>query len=614
MAAPKDRLDLPVPSNLHDYGAIGNLHSVALVSRHGSIDWLCWPRFASPSLLARILDVSEGGYLAIRPEEPSTSRQRYLPSTNVLETRFELTDGRGLTLTDFMPVEPSVHEPRWPQLIRWIEATGGPVTVQGVVAPRFNYGEEAPRWSPGVGGWVGRARSGAVWAGMPCAASTEDGVLRGEWTVTPGTGCSVELVWGERRPDRESAEVLRDQAVDFWTRWCNGSRTRLHQLAGGWRGILERSELVLKLLAHARTGAFVAAPTTSLPEWPGGERNWDYRYVWIRDAALSAQILVTLGHLEEADAYLRWVTDRLRCVGSQPLRVLYGAHGETDLKERTIPRFRGFLDSRPVRIGNTAADQFQLDIFGELLDAAAALVRVNPAIRQEVWPSFRPVAELIERRWKEPDRSIWEIRGPPNHYVHSKVMAWVGLDRAALLSHAVGDDDEAQRWREAARTIRESVLTHGIDERSGALVQSYGRRGPDAANLRIPMVGFLPFDDPRIRATIDRVESELADGPFVHRYRGGDGIEGPEGAFLPCGFWLATCLARTGQIDRARRRFEGLMEAANPLGLLSEEYDPRGRIPLGNFPQAFSHIALLWSVEAIVDTAPPGSISQSQTV
>ncbi|EQD37090.1 glycoside hydrolase 15-related protein, partial [mine drainage metagenome] len=303
--------------------------------------------------------------------------------------------------------------------------------------------------------------------------------------------------------------------------------------------------------------------------------------------------------IEEAHAYLRWITARLRESGPRPLRVLYAAHGDPDLTERSLPHLRGFLNSRPVRIGNGAATQFQLDIFGELLDAAALLVRVDPEARAEVWPELAPVAEIIERRWAVPDRSIWEIRGARAHYVHSKVMAWVGLDRAAVLCRGSGDTDGARRWDHAAETIRREVLSRGVDPHGGGFEQAFGNGRIDAANLRIPMVGFLPFDDPRIRATIERVERELSHGPFVYRYRGDDGLDGPEGSFLPCGFWLVHGLARIGAKDRARERLEGLTAAAGPLGLFSEEYDPAARIPLGNFPQALTHVAYLRAREAL---------------
>ncbi|MHB1435464.1 MAG: glycoside hydrolase family 15 protein [Thermoplasmata archaeon] len=592
---------LPDPTNLHDYGAIGNLHSVALVSRHGSIDWLCWPRFASPSLLARILDVRTGGHIAVRPSEATMSHQRYVPSTNLLETIFELPDGRSLTVTDFMPVDAGVAEAVSPVLLRALEATRGEVTVEVELRPRFNYGTETPGWFGRDDRWTGRSPSGSVWVAAPGPLAPAGDALRGRWTVRPGPRRYLEFGWGAHRPDLEPSERLQARTVDFWREWVRAGRSRRSRHWDREAPWIERSELVLKLLSHATSGAFVAAPTTSLPEWPGGTRNWDYRYVWIRDAAFSAQTLLSLGHIAEAHAYLRWITARLRESGPRPLRVLYAAHGDPDLTERTLPHLRGFLDSRPVRVGNGAATQFQLDIFGELLDAAALLARLDPAAQGEVWPELAPVAEIIEQRWSAPDRSIWEIRGPPDHYVHSKVMAWVGLDRAATLCRLSHDPSGAERWSRAAEEIHREVVARGVDPDTGALGQSFGNRQIDAANLRIPMVGFLPFDDPRIRATIERVERELSHGPFVYRYRGDDGLDGPEGSFLPCGFWLVHCLARIGEKDRARERLRGLTEAAGPLGLWSEEYDPQDRIPLGNFPQAFSHVAYLRALEALTD-------------
>ncbi len=594
-------LGLPVPATLHDYGAIGNLHSVALVSRHGSIDWLCWPRFASPSLLARILDAEMGGHLAVRPEEASRSRQRYLPSTNVLETVFELPDGRSLTVTDFMPVEVGVAEPSSPRLLRALEATRGKVTVGAELRPRFNYGQEGPDWDGNDDRWIGRSSGGSVWVAAPGPLEPVGEGLGGRWTVRPGTRQFLQFGWDRPPAELEPPERLLNRTIGYWRSWVGAGRTRSSRQRSSEPPLIERSELVLKLLSHATSGAFVAAPTTSLPEWPGGTRNWDYRYVWIRDAAFSAQTLLSLGHIEEAHAYLRWITARLRESGPRPLRVLYAAHGDPDLSERTLPHLRGFLDSRPVRVGNGAADQFQLDIFGELLDAAALLAQVDPDARGEVWPELAPAAEIIAAQWAAPDRSIWEIRGPPDHYVHSKVMAWVGLDRAARLCRLNHDPAGAERWLRAAEEIRREVLSRGVDPESGVLRQAFGNARIDAANLRIPMVGFLPFDDPRIRATIERVERDLSEGPFVYRYRGADGLDGPEGSFLPCGFWLVLCLARIGEKARAHERLAGLAEAAGPLGLWPEEFDPKGRIPLGNFPQAFSHVAYLRALEALRD-------------
>ncbi len=607
MDAEAAALELPVPNSLYDYGAIGNLHSVALVSRHGSIDWLCWPRFASPSLLARILDPRIGGHVAVRPPEPSVSHQRYVPSTNLLETVFELSDGRSLTVTDFMAVEAGVSEPEHPVLLRGLEAGRGEVRVQIEIFPRFNYGAETPEWSERTAHWIGRSPSGAVWVTAPAPLTVAPRGLGGRWTLAPGVRQYLQLGWGHDPPALGDPTELQRRTADFWRAWVGAGRSRRSRPADPEHPLMERSELVLKLLSHATSGAFVAAPTTSLPEWPGGSRNWDYRYVWIRDAAFSAQTLLSRGHLEEAHAYLRWVTARLRQSGSRPLRVLYAAHGNPDLSERPLPHLRGFLDSRPVRVGNGAASQFQLDIFGELLDAAALLARVDPPSRAEVWPELEPVAEVIERCWANPDRSLWEIRGPPDHYVHSKVMAWVGLDRAATLCRWSHDRSGEVRYRRAAEEVRHEVLTRGVDPDHGGFEQAFGNRRIDAANLRIPMVGFLPYDDPRIRATVLWVERDLSHGPFVYRYRGGDHLEGPEGAFLPCGFWLVHCLARIGEPDRARERLAGLIEAAGPLGLLPEEFDPEGRVPLGNFPQAFSHVAYLRALEALAGASRPAN-------
>ena len=594
---------------LGDYGAIGDLHTVALVSRGGSIDWACFPRFDSPSVFGALLDPEKGGSAGVLPLEGGRSVQDYVPSTNILETRYRLSEGRTLFITDFMPAPAGRGPLARSHILRILEAIGGPVPVQIWIHPRFQYGRSDGRWSRRSPiRWLARAGDDRLHVQLPPGATASGGRLEVRPTVMPEEPQVVDLAWGG--PPLTSASPFRRlvRTEAYWRDWVHRSDAPLHRIAGRWHMAIERSELLLKLLSNARTGAFVAAPTTSLPEWPGGRRNWDYRFVWIRDAAFTAQAMILLGHRSEARAYLRWVIDRLRAAGPKgELRVVYPAIGDTDLKERELPHLRGYRDSRPVRIGNGAHTQFQLDIYGEVLDCALLLLRAGdrPFVRQR-WGELRKLVEEVAERWRSPDQGIWEVRGPPQHYVHSKLMAWVALDRAIEITEEIGNPDRTELWHSARDALRKWILTRGVLASKGYFVQRPGSPHVDAANLRIPLVGFLPYEDPRVVATLDAVEAQLTKGPFVWRYRSDDGLEGPEGAFLACSFWRIECLAGVGRSDVAHADWEQLLRVASPLGLYSEQYDPRANEALGNYPQALTHIALLRAALAVgIDLAAP---------
>jgi alpha,alpha-trehalase len=595
--------DRPEPSpSIYDYGVIGNLHTAALVRRTGSIDWACLPRFSAPSVFARLLDRTRGGYFEVRPVEPASGSQRYRPSSNVLETVFELPRARALTVTDFMPVAPRGDDRRSSTIVRILEATGGPVDVAVTLEPRFDYGSARPKLAAAPRGGV--ASHGAERLSLRTDRSVEPVEERFafELAVAPERPRFLEVAWGAMPPPTPSVPALLRSTLGYWQRWVHDASAPLHRVAEAWHIPVERSELVLKLLSHVDTGAFVAAPTTSLPEWPGGSRNWDYRYVWIRDAAFSAQAMMLLGHTGEARSFLRWVVKRIdeaRATGGG-LRVLYGAHGETDLAERTLPDLEGYDGSRPVRVGNAAADQLQLDIYGELLDAALFLGRLDPGFLTRRLPDLLSIADAVASTWTLEDRGIWEVRGPPRHFVYSKVMTWVALDRAIrLVGECRLDDPRVPRWQKVAEEVRAAVLDRGWDAERQQFRQAFELDGADAANLRIPLVGFLPYGDPRVLGTIDGVIEELGEGPFVRRYRRPDGIDEPEGTFLPCSFWLVEALARSGRTREARERFEALLAAASPLGLYPEEYDPERGLPLGNYPQALTHVAMLRAAVAL---------------
>ncbi len=586
-------------TSIADYGLIGNLHTAALISRIGSVDWACLPRFASPSVFARILDSDRGGFQQVTPAEEYTSVQHYRPSTCVLETRFRLTRHRALRITDFMPIAPGVRPETSPMVLRMLEAEGGDIVVSTRFAPRFGYGRHLPDWKFRSAGVEALHDSDRLQYRHPWPLNLEGGLAEGRGRLTSSERVHIEMIWGSRRPSPADPETLLRETEKFWREWVHTPGSRFHRVAHRWHRWVERSELTLKLLSHERTGAFVAAPTTSIPEWPGGSRNWDYRYVWIRDGAFACQAMVHLGHRVEARGFLDWVFRILDHDPEHRLHVMYGAHGETDLRERSIPWLHGLWDSRPVRVGNQAYRQFQLDIYGELLESALILFEVDPSFVRGHWGTIARLADQVLLRWRHPDRGIWEVRGPPAHFVHSKLMAWVALDRAARLGLRYGDAAGTRQWTEEAAKVRAWILRNGYDERIKSFRRSKSDSQADAANLRIPLLGFLPFDDPRVVGTVDRIRRELADGPFVYRYRADDGVPGSEGAFLPASFWLVECLARQGEKSIARNLWRRLLQAGSPLDLFSEEYDPRGKQLLGNFPQALTHIGILRAATAL---------------
>ncbi len=566
----------------------------------GSIDWACLPRFAAPSVFGRLLDARRGGFQSVAPVREARAEIAYVPSTNVLETRHFLRGGRELRVLDFMPLVHGGESSTSCLIVRRIEARGGEVLVRARTDPRFDYGTYPAEWTVDGPVAVASGNGSRIWIRHPVRPTIHDAEARSEFRVVPGSPRTVEVAWGDRRPRMASASELLEETVQYWTRWTHSDRAPFHRAAHRWHPWVVRSELILKLLSRAETGAFIAAPTTSLPEWPGGERNWDYRYVWIRDASFTAQALLLLGHVPEARRFLEWVAARRGEFGRRAeLRVLYGPHGETELGERTLPHLDGYLGSRPVRVGNLAEQQFQLDIYGEVLDAAARLFRLDDSALEPLWPGLRAITEFVEGHWRKPDRGIWEIRAPATHYVHSKLMAWVAFDRATHLARRFDGVRSAAHWEEMAARVHEEILLRGYDRRQEAFTQAYDRPGMDAANLRIPMVGFLPATDPRVMGTIRRIEQELGPGPFLRRYRSSDGLRGPEGAFLACGFWLVECLAHQGDGPRATRYFSRLVRAAGPVGLFSEQYDPDARRALGNYPQALTHIGLLRAALAL---------------
>jgi GH15 family glucan-1,4-alpha-glucosidase len=586
---------------LYDYGLIGNEKTGALISRHGSIDWACLPRFDSPSVFARLLDTPQGGYHAITPSWHYVSHQQYVPGTNVLTTFFEASHQVALIVTDFMPMgPPGTSIGGDPRIIRRIVARGAPVDVRIEADPRFNYARSVPEWERN--GSLATARSDgnrmsliSPWAWQPATS----GVVS-EGRVVPTQPVYTQIRWGDPPSTATSESSLLSVTDAYWRGWVSPPEAPLRRVAARWHPWVERSELVLKLLSYADSGVFVAAPTTSLPEWPGGPRNWDYRYVWIRDAAFTAQVFLLLGHVAEARAYVGWALDRAAELGDQDeLRTVYTVDGKAPPIEEELDHLAGYRGSRPIRIGNAAADQRQLDIYGEILDSARLLERIDPAFVRDRWSTIERLAQRTVDLWALPDSGVWEFRTRPAHYVHSKLMCWVALDRAIDLARTFGKTEPVDRWSRVADEIRAAILSRGYDDRLGSFIQAFDRPVVDASGLRIALDGMLPHDDPRVLSTIAAVEKHLSRGPFVQRYVAEDGLAGPEGAFLLCSFWLVESLAKSGRMDTAHDHWRSLLDIAGPLLLFSEQFDPVSRQPLGNYPQAFTHIGILRAAFAL---------------
>jgi GH15 family glucan-1,4-alpha-glucosidase len=592
---------------IEDYAAVGNLRTVGLIGRDGALDWLCLPNLDSPSVFAAILDPGRGGRFTIAPTASPPARQKYLDHTNVLETTFDCDGGR-LVVTDFMPLAGTLDgtggsSETEPAVYRILRAEGGAVDVAVEWTPRLDYGRAkvgAMRRGEAVLAWAGEDALTIAGLGEDACIEGDDvgPVVRARFTLRPGERRALVTHWGSEAPHvtlREAEEKLA-ATVDAWQTWAykadaSGDRS----WAGDQRELVLRSELALKLLTNADSGAIAAAATTSLPEEIGGVRNWDYRLSWIRDAGLGAQALYALGHEADAQAFVEWAERTVRespDAGSK-MRIVYGIHGETELDEEELPNLIGYRRSAPVRIGNGAADQLQLDIYGELISAVYEVIRLGGSVAPDVCRFLPKVADQACYSWRERDYGIWELRNGPFDFVYSKAMVWAALDRALKLADRGVIDGDTERWKRTRTAVRADLLDRGFDAGLGAFKQSYERAVPDAANVLIPMLELLPFSDPRVTGTIDVTLERLCESDLVYRYRSDDGVAGDEGAFVFCTFWLVDALALSGRIDEARRIFEGLAGRANHVGLYSEQIDPATGAFLGNFPQAFSHIGLI---------------------
>jgi GH15 family glucan-1,4-alpha-glucosidase len=577
-----------VQLRIEDYALIGDTHTAALVGIDGSIDWLCAPRFDSSAFFAALLGGPDNGRWRLAPKGMErATRRRYVPGTLVLETEWQTETGM-IRVTDYMPVR-ATH----PDVIRVVHGIKGRVEVEMELIVRFDFGRMVP-WARRVGGdllFVSGPDSVMLRTDLPTHG--EDARTVAEFVIEEGQFASFVLSWSPSfEPPHEPPHAggALEETVEWWRGW--GDRLTYK---GNWQDEVRRSLMVLKALTFAPTGGIVAAPTTSLPEHLGSVRNWDYRYCWLRDAAFTLWALSIGGYSEEARAWRNWL---LRAAAGNPeqLQVLYGVTGESHLIEQTLDWLPGYAGSVPVRIGNAAVDQFQLDVFGEVIDAFHLARGVGIESDQFAWALERHLVEFVVEHWQDPDEGIWEMRGPKRQFTHSKVLAWVALDRAVRAVEKFGLEGPVDEWRRLRTRIHRDVCKNGFDRERNTFVQSYGSKELDASLLMIPLVHFLPATDPRMRGTIDAIRKELVRDGFVLRYRTDetdDGLPPGEGTFLPCTFWLVDNLALIGEIDQATRLFEQLLSLRNDVGLLAEEWDPVAKRQLGNFPQAMTHVGLV---------------------
>ena len=576
---------------IEDYALLGDLQSAALVNREGRIDWLCLPRFDSAACFASLLGTEENGHWTLQPEgEFRPARRAYRGDTLVLETDLETADGV-VRLIDFMPPRETK-----PDVVRIVEGLRGRVEMRMELVLRFDYGSIVP-WVRNMDGkLMAIAGPDLVTVRTPVELIGRNLHTYASFTVSEGDRVPFVLTWSpshEPPPEPIEPEAALEDTISFWQEWSDRCE-EVHP----WDQAVRRSLITLKALTYAPTGGIVAAATTSLPEAIGGVRNWDYRFCWLRDATLTLLAFVRAGYTEEAGAWRDWL---LRAIAGSPdrLQVIYGVAGERRLVELELPWLEGYESSRPVRIGNGAADQLQLDVYGEVIDALYYARKQGLAPSEDAWALARKTLDWLESEWREPDEGIWEVRGPRRHFTHSKLMAWVGFDRAVKTVQRLGREGPVDRWRAMRREIRNEILSNGFNPEIGSFVQYFGSDRLDASLLLIPLVGFLRADDPRVVGTVAAIERDLVRDGLVERYRADvenvevDGLPPGEGVFLACSFWLAAVLAQQGRLDEAVELYERLLSLRNDVGLLAEEYDPeRGRL-VGNFPQAFTHLTLV---------------------
>lgn len=586
-------------SAISEHGIIGDLHTAVLVATDGDIDWCCLPRFDSPSVFAALLDDERGGHFQLVPEGEWTSVQRYLPATNVLITEFNAKTGGVVQVTDFMPVGPSRGGRS--RIFRGVKGVRGRVPMTARWDPRFDYARRETACRPRRSGVLATDRqkdvatvsasAGVAWQCSSAGATA---------AFTPNEG---ETLWFVLSFDEDEVHPVEshqpEQTLDATIRWWDAWTATL-KYDGGFRKEVERSALALKLCCYEPTGAIVAAPTTSLPESYHGGRNWDYRFAWLRDSAFVLFALDVLGVDAEMDAFLHFLKRVCRLEGDDPLQIMFAVDAARELPEKVLEHLRGWRGYGPVRIGNGAVGQFQLDVYGEVIATAALWLR-RRELSEGLWKVLADLINWTAVHWRDPDQSIWEPRHGARHHVFSKIMAWVALDRGAQIADRAGQETEAVAWRKEADLVKAEVLEKGWDPVRRTFVQCYGEPQLDAAMLVIPKFGFLPRSDPRVRSTIDAIRAELGSKAedLIYRYKSADGLEGEEGAFVICSFWMIQALAMTGEVDEAERLFRNLLRRGNALGLLAEEIDPENGEQLGNFPQGLSHAGLINTAHVI---------------
>jgi GH15 family glucan-1,4-alpha-glucosidase len=593
-----ERVDGYAP--IRDYALVGDGRTGALIARDGSVDWLCLPNVDSPSVFARILDADRGGSFRLEPTVGFESERCYQPNSNVLETTFTTGQGRvrvtdAMTLSDIQRISPMR------ELVRKVEALSGTVPLRWSLEPRFGYGRAETRIERRAGRWFAHAGSDALVLGLCDAGDGEvrDGAVAGQFELEEGLSAILSLAAASREPavipGREDSERRLARTERFWAQWAGRV-----EYEGAWRDAVVRSALVLKLLAFAPSGAIVAAPTTSLPEWIGGERNWDYRFTWLRDASWTLDAMLRLGFNEEAHAFFWWLMHASRL--TQPrLQILYRIDGSDHTDEHELSELDGYRGSAPVRIGNGAREQIQLDLYGAVLEAIWLYGKEVGHIDGDTGKEVARIADYVSEHWRDADNGIWEVRDERTHYTQSKALCWVALDRACALADEGMIPNRSERWRAEADDLQQFVDSEGWDEEWRSYVRAPDLRELDASLLTLAILGYHEPRGERIQGTIAAIERELREGPYVYRYRGEDGLAGEEGAFLTCSFWLVDAYARTGRLDDANALMDELVGLANDVGLYSEEIDPRTGEFLGNFPQGLTHLALVHAAVSIVD-------------
>lgn len=587
---------------IEDYGLIGDTHSAALIASNGSIDWCCWPRFDSPAVFCRLLDAQHGGWCRVGPVGQYDTSRSYLGDSNVLATTFRTGTGR-CRVTDLMPIRQDAADHRAVdanadhRILRLIEGVSGEVELEIGFRPTFDYARAATTVSPCDGGAVARAGDESLVLACPIPVEADaSGVVGGRATVSTGDRFWISLTYRATAepelPSCQDADADHELArtLDYWRAWLAGCT-----YDGPYHEQVRRSALVLKLLTFGPSGALIAAPTTSLPEVIGGVRNWDYRYTWLRDSSLILYALHEIGYHQESMNFFRWLENlSTSCRGD--LQIMYTIDGGNPLPEQSLDYLEGYRQSHPVRIGNAAVGQRQLDIYGEVLATMDfCQARMGHPIHPDLWEMLRDLADQAAARWQEPDQGIWEVRGRPKHYLFSKLGCWMALDRAIRLARRLGLLADMGGWHREREAIRNAILTEGYDGTVGAFTQVLGEPVLDASALVIPLLGFLPSTDPRVHSTVARIQEQLTAHSLVYRYQTSDGLPGGEAALALCSFWLVDNLALDGRVDEARTLFERVTGYANDLGLLSEQIDPVSGELLGNYPQGYTHLALIRS-------------------